>query len=176
MHAMKTLILALVLAVAGTVLGIAPASASDEPHTRVPRVTIPAFEYYPSGPVDITIQGQTNTMRFAHRAWQITRQVPGLRLHLHTTCAARPYDYCVTVHRVNRPRVNWWGVTQYGRRNTVSITLNMAFGASPATAAHEYMHALGMQHHLGPGILNWPTEKSEPMSPAELRALRKAYP
>lgn len=113
----------------------------------------------------------------ARRAWGAQRiarhyssKVGGLQLRV-GRCHRAQRAHCLRVYGGSYGRTSWWGLlTPWSR-----IDMNRRHGVHQMVACHEIGHALGLTHHSkrhgclrNGSMARWP-------SPAELRALRRAY-
>lgn len=142
------------------------------------QVTYPAWDN-DSTPnvVDIQVQNKPRAWGLRSFAESIDRKVGGIRIHYGAgpSCKAHPHRYCITVKAWYYPRSPYWGLTSY-HRDGATIRLNRKYGVSKWPAAHEFMHALGEQHHMyGHGLLLLPTPSMQWLSKSELQALRWQY-
>jgi len=166
--------LVLALAMAGLLLAASPSHAGEW-DTTYPRVLqrLDDTHRYAGGEPFARVVVEVR----AGRAWGVqrivrhySRRVHGLQMVL-ARCDRFPRAHCLRVHGGGYGRTSWWGLlTPWSR-----IDMNNRYGVHQMVACHEIGHALGLTHHSRrPGCLRnnsmarWP-------SPAELRALRRAY-
>lgn len=116
--------------------------------------------------VYICIRGQITAWHARAEFLQVDKLVRGIQV-VHSCSNA----YKVRISVVNKPNVGWDGL-----ESGLNVYFNSAYPVNPRVAAHEFLHVLGMEHHVGPGLLQTPASILNPMSKAELNALRKAYP
>lgn len=162
------------------------ASAAEDVDPR-PSVAFP-LSSHGSGPVEVQIEG------FEGEAWGVRlfaqeadRLLPGVEVYTRGTCADRPEAVCVSVvvgewdetgmTWLRGEPGDWYGLTSFEEPGRVVLYLNAGTRTENryAVAVHEFGHVLGLDHHAGEGI-----EGASPdvlhLSPAEVRALRSAYP
>lgn len=179
-----TFLFAVVLACLLIILGFIaarPAHAAGQT-TNWPTVTAPAWDRGHAKRatphvVDIQVQGKPRAWGLRGFAVQVDRAVGGIRIHYGAGQSCRRFSgrYCVTVKAWRYPRAGWWGITNYRTHGAV-IRLNSKYGVQQWAAAHEFLHALGEQHHrYGHGMLRLPTPSMQQMSRGELRALWHQY-
>lgn len=174
-------LLALV-AVLTILLPALPAQADQGQVTGWPMVTAPAWDRGHAAKAtpnvtDIQVQGKPRAWGLRGFARRVDARVGGIRIHYGAgnSCKHFAGRYCVTVKSWYYPHQGWWGITNYRPHGAV-IRLNKRFGVMQWPAAHEFLHALGLQHHMyGRGMLLLPTPSMQQMSRGELRALWSQY-
>lgn len=156
-------------------LGEPPSRAADR-GAETARPTVWAWHRKAGDPTPHDVNFQVLGRAPAWHLWAavkgIDHRVPGIRVKVRGR--RDPYAIRVRVRIVHRPGW-WWGetvTTEHG----VTIYLNHAYPADPWVVRHEFLHALGMDHHTSPGgMLSVPAPSLRPISPSELHALRSAY-
>lgn len=178
----------IVFVLAGLVLGLtltSPAHADQGYVTGWPMVLVPAYDTGHAAKatpnvIDIQVQGKPRAWHLRGFAQQVDRAVGGLRIHYGAGNSCKRFSgrYCITVKQWYYPHQTYWGQTNYRRHGAV-IRLNTRFsspGNNQWAAGHEFLHALGEQHHkYGHGMLHIPTPSMQQMSHGELRVLRQQY-
>lgn len=185
MSANKRALAAFLTGVLVLVLGLlffpekADASVADTSHSpRLSSGYIP-IDRVPGRVVHIQLQGNKDLMGARRAIEQIDRQLKGIEVHSwdNASCKQRPRRHCITITRVHKNN-GWWGAdyNYHGTKNI--IELNTYYGKSSWVPQHEFLHALGMQHHRERGMLRNSGGKyrgMDPISSREWRALKRQY-
>lgn len=163
------------------VVFIKPADASVADTSNAPRLSrnYIAKDKVPGRVVHIQLQGNKDLMGARRAIEQIDRQLDGIEVHSwdNAPCKERPRRYCITITRVHQNN-GWWGMT-YNYWGTKSIIeLNTYYGRDSWVPQHEFLHALGMQHHRQRGMMRISGGKyrgMDPISYREWHALKVTY-
>lgn len=157
----------------------ADASVADTSHSpRLSRSYI-AKDKVPGRVVHIQLQGNKDLMGARRAIEKIDRQLAGIEVHSwdNASCKQRPRRHCITITRVHKNN-GWWGAdyNYHGTKNV--IELNTYYGKSSWVPQHEFLHALGMQHHRERGMLRNSGGKyrgMDPISAREWHVLKVTY-
>lgn len=123
-------------------------------------------------PVQVQIEGRNRLWGTRRVGAFVDQRVAGLRIFRTGTCADRPEAVCVKVIIRKYGETRWWGeMWDYGPWSR-EVHLNATYGAMQNTACHEFLHALGLDHHKKYGCLS-----STPKYPSvsEIAGLRRFY-
>lgn len=163
------------------VVFVKPADASVADTSNSPRLSrgYIAQDRVPGRVVHIQLQGNKDLMGARRAIEKIDRQLDGIEVHSwdNASCKQRPRRHCITITRVHKNN-GWWGAdyNYHGTKNV--IELNTYYGRDSWVPQHEFLHALGMQHHRERGMLRLSGGKyrgMDPISAREWHVLKVTY-